>query len=88
MIESCVLSWNSKVANAILAQVQGTCLGYSRESIQHIEQISSVVCKEETRKKNHSSTRFLYGHWWPGTSGGILPPGSYYLHIREGIGVW
>ena len=31
MIESEVLTWNSKVANAILAQVQGTCLGESRE---------------------------------------------------------
>ena len=38
MIESEVLSWNSKVANAILAQVQVTYLGESREraSSRHI----------------------------------------------------
>ena len=30
MIESNVLSWNSKVANAILAQVQGTYLDNSQ----------------------------------------------------------
>ena len=36
MIESEVLTWNSKVANAILAQVQGTYLGESRESSQQV----------------------------------------------------
>ena len=42
MIESDVMTWNSKVANAILAQVQGTYLGNSQRehpaytSIQHI----------------------------------------------------
>ena len=39
--------------NAILAQVQGTCLDYSRVSIQHIALIPAVVCKTKTRKKNH-----------------------------------
>ena len=38
MIESTALSWNSKVANAILAQVQDAFLGESRESFQQIEQ--------------------------------------------------
>ena len=34
MLESEVLTWNSKVANAILAQVQGTYLGEPRVSFQ------------------------------------------------------
>ena len=37
MIESEALTWNPKVANAILAQVQGTCLDESRESSQLIQ---------------------------------------------------
>ena len=39
--------------NAILAQVQGTCLGLSRVSIQQIEHISSVVCTQQIQKSHY-----------------------------------
>ena len=75
MIESEVLTWNSKVANAILAQVQGTCLDESRESSQLIQQQTTGVCKKETQKKSYpSTTRSLYPGSCLGTVGGILLP--------------
>ena len=47
--------------NAILAQVQGTCLGLSRVSIQQIEHISSVVCTQQIPKSRyHCYTKFPF----------------------------
>ena len=80
MMESYVLSWNSKVANAILAQGLSSrrLLGLSleRESLQHIDLISASVCKKETRKKNHCrcSTKPLCRDLLPGIGGSISPP--------------
>ena len=85
MIESDVLSWNSKVANAILAQVQGTYLGESRVSIQLPLQSAIIVCKKETRKKNHyhCSTRYLYRDSLRGAVGGTSQQGQLIAYQKR-----
>ena len=61
MIESDVLSWNSKVANAILAQVQGTSLGEVRERAPSEHSSSTQVHARRRPRRRRGITLVLPG---------------------------
>ena len=72
MIESDVLSWNSKVANAILAQVQGTYLGNSQR--EHPAYIYSRYPQVYARRRSGRRTVAV-----------VLPGAPPQTHLVESV---